>query len=138
MPKGFNETLKELAAQYNARKVFEPLFKMEEAEYRQVDMPVVSAMDDDHILATADKIGAVLEHFYSLHEVDELTRIITDPDKGVEDVKAAMSVIFQRNKAKEEDMVTIAEAIKAAVIDKDEAKAMELVKSITSKYPLYA
>ena len=40
--------------------------------------------------------------------------------------------------AKEEDMVTIAEAIKAAVIDKDEAKAMELVKSITSKYPLYA
>jgi len=104
LPKGFNETLKELAAQYNARKVFEPLFKMEEAEYRQVDMPVVSAMDDDHILATADKIGAVLEHFYSLHEVDELTRIITDPDKGVEDVKAAMSVIFQRNKAKEEDM----------------------------------
>lgn len=102
LPKGFNETLKELAAQYNAQKLFEPLFKMEEAEYRQVDSPVVSAMDDDHILATADKIGAVLERFYSLHEVNELTRIITDPDKGVEDVKAAMSVIFQRNKAQEE------------------------------------
>lgn len=40
--------------------------------------------------------------------------------------------------ANEEDMVTIAEAIKAAVIDKDEDKAKELVKSIVSKYPLYA
>lgn len=39
--------------------------------------------------------------------------------------------------ANEEDMVTIAEAIKAAVIDKDNNKAIELVKSITDKYPLY-
>ena len=38
----------------------------------------------------------------------------------------------------EEDMIVIADAIKAAVIDKDEAKAKELVKSITDKYPLYA
>ncbi|MCM1157706.1 MAG: serine hydroxymethyltransferase [Bacteroidales bacterium] len=40
--------------------------------------------------------------------------------------------------ANEEDMLVIADAIKAAVIDKDEAKAAELVKTITSKYPLYA
>ena len=40
--------------------------------------------------------------------------------------------------AKEEDMITIADAIKAAVIDKDNDKAMALVKSITDKYPLYA
>ncbi len=39
--------------------------------------------------------------------------------------------------ANEQDMITIADAIKAAVIDKDEAKAIELVKSITEKYPLY-
>ena len=39
--------------------------------------------------------------------------------------------------ANEADMIVIADAIKAAVIDKDDAKAMELVKSITSKYPLY-
>ena len=38
---------------------------------------------------------------------------------------------------KEEDMVVIADAIKAAVIDKDEEKAKELVKSLTDKYPLY-
>ncbi len=39
--------------------------------------------------------------------------------------------------ANEQDMIVIADAIKAAVIDKDDAKAVELVKSITSKYPLY-
>ena len=40
--------------------------------------------------------------------------------------------------AKEDDMIVIADAIKAAVIDKDNDKAMALVKSITDKYPLYA
>ncbi|MBQ3512712.1 MAG: serine hydroxymethyltransferase [Lachnospiraceae bacterium] len=38
---------------------------------------------------------------------------------------------------KEEDMVVIADAIKAAVIDKEEEKAKALVKSLTDKYPLY-
>ena len=38
---------------------------------------------------------------------------------------------------KEEDMVVIADAIKAAVIDKDEEKAKALVKNLTDKYPLY-
>ncbi len=37
----------------------------------------------------------------------------------------------------EADMEVIADAIKAAVIDKDNNKAMELVKSLTDKYPLY-
>ncbi len=36
-----------------------------------------------------------------------------------------------------EDMYVIADAFKAAIIDKDMAKAEELVKSITDKYPLY-
>ena len=40
--------------------------------------------------------------------------------------------------AKEDDMIVIADAIKAAVIDKDNDKAMALVKNITDKYPLYA
>lgn len=40
--------------------------------------------------------------------------------------------------AVKEDMYTIADAFKAAIIDKDSAKAEELVKSITDKYPLYA
>ena len=38
----------------------------------------------------------------------------------------------------EEDMIVIADAIKAAVIDKDNDKAKALVKGLTDKYPLYA
>ena len=40
--------------------------------------------------------------------------------------------------AVKEDMFTIADAFKAAIIDKDAASAEALVKSITDKYPLYA
>ena len=39
--------------------------------------------------------------------------------------------------AVKEDMFTIADAFKAAILDKDSDKAMALVKSITDKYPLY-
>ena len=37
----------------------------------------------------------------------------------------------------EEDMIVIADALKAAIIDKDNEKAVALVKSLTDKYPLY-
>ena len=37
----------------------------------------------------------------------------------------------------ESDMLIIADAIKAAVIDKDNEKAIALVKDITDRYPLY-
>lgn len=37
----------------------------------------------------------------------------------------------------EEDMIVIADAMKAAIIDKDSEKAKELVKTLTDKYPLY-
>lgn len=39
--------------------------------------------------------------------------------------------------AVKEDMFTIADAFKAAILDKDSATAEALVKSITDKYPLY-
>ncbi|MCR4846313.1 MAG: serine hydroxymethyltransferase [Eubacterium sp.] len=39
--------------------------------------------------------------------------------------------------AVKEDMYVIADAFKAAILDKDNAKAEALVKSITDKYPLY-
>lgn len=38
---------------------------------------------------------------------------------------------------KEDDMTVIADAIKAAVLDKDNDRAVKLVKSLTDKYPLY-
>ena len=37
----------------------------------------------------------------------------------------------------ESDMIMIADAIKAAVIDSDNEKAIALVKDITDRYPLY-
>ena len=37
----------------------------------------------------------------------------------------------------EADMIIIADAIKAAVIDNDNDKAIALVKDITDRYPLY-
>ena len=39
--------------------------------------------------------------------------------------------------AVKEDMFVIADAFKSAIIDKDNEKAMALVESITSKYPIY-
>lgn len=69
--------------------------KMLEGKIESITTP--TAMDEDHILDTADKIVTVLQKFYSLHEADELTRIITDPEKTVEDVKQAMTNIQQRD-----------------------------------------
>lgn len=83
-----------------ARELAEPLFNSVVKEIKnnqeQTSVSTSNAMDDDHIYLTADKISAVLEKFYSLHEVDELTRFITDPSKNVEDIKALMSVIQQQ------------------------------------------
>ena len=39
--------------------------------------------------------------------------------------------------AVKEDMFVIADAFKSAIIDKDNEKAVELVDSITKKYPIY-
>lgn len=52
-------------------------------------------------------------------------------------IRAGTPAVTTRGAVKE-DMYTIADAFKAAIIDKDSAKAEELVKSITDKYPLYA
>lgn len=51
----------------------------------------------ENLQLTTEKISAVLEKFYSLHEADELTRIITDPESNVEDVKACMERIRKQN-----------------------------------------
>lgn len=81
-----------------ARELAEPLFKSMDKEFDNNlgQAAIANAMDEAHIYETANKISAVLEKFYSLHEVDELTRFITDPSKNVEDIKALMSVIQQQ------------------------------------------
>ena len=88
-----------------ACELADPLFKSMKHEIGdnqvQATISTANAMDEDHILETADKISVVLQKFYSLHEADELTRIITDPEKTVEDVRQAMANIQQRDMAED-------------------------------------
>ena len=105
---------------------------------------IVSGGTDNHLMLvdlqnlglTGKEVEKLLD---SVHITANKNTVPNDPKSPfvTSGIRLGTPAITTRG-ANEEDMVTIAEAIKAAVIDKDEAKAMELVKSITSKYPLYA
>ena len=99
---------------------------------------------DNHLmlvdLQNLDMTGKEVEKLLdSVHITANKNTVPNDPKSPfvTSGIRLGTPAITTRG-ANEEDMVTIAEAIKAAVIDKDEAKAMQLVKSITDKYPLYA
>ena len=96
-----NERLRELSAIYLADKLFKPL-KAE--QQKELNIPMMNAMNDEQKMDLAEKVNAVLMKFYSIHEADDLTRIITDPEKGIEDVKAMMNVIDYRNRLESEPM----------------------------------
>lgn len=96
-----NERLKELSTLYLADKLFEPL-KTE--QQKELNIPVMNAMNDEQMKALAEKVNTVLMKFYSIHEADDLTRIITDQEKDMEDVKAMMNVIDYRNRLESEPM----------------------------------
>lgn len=105
---------------------------------------IVSGGTDNHLmlvdLQNLDLTGKEVEKLLdSVHITANKNTVPNDPKSPfvTSGIRLGTPAITTRG-AKEEDMVVIADAIKAAVIDKDEAKAMELVKSITSKYPLYA
>ncbi|HCJ07224.1 MAG: serine hydroxymethyltransferase [Lachnospiraceae bacterium] len=105
---------------------------------------IVSGGTDNHLmlvdLQNLDMTGKEVEKLLdSVHITANKNTVPNDPKSPfvTSGIRLGTPAITTRG-ANEEDMVTIAEAIKAAVIDKDEARAMELVKSITSKYPLYA
>lgn len=105
---------------------------------------IVSGGTDNHLMLvdlqnlglTGKEVEKLLD---SVHITANKNTVPNDPKSPfvTSGIRLGTPAITTRG-AKEEDMVTIAEAIKAAVIDKDEAKAMDLVKSITDKYPLYA
>ena len=105
---------------------------------------IVSGGTDNHLMLvdlqnlglTGKEVEKLLD---SVHITANKNTVPNDPKSPfvTSGIRLGTPAITTRG-ANEEDMVTIAEAIKAAVIDKEEAKAMELVKSITSKYPLYA
>ena len=105
---------------------------------------IVSGGTDNHLmlvdLQNLDMTGKEVEKLLdSVHITANKNTVPNDPKSPfvTSGIRLGTPAITTRG-ANEEDMVTIAEAIKTAVIDKDEARAMELVKSITSKYPLYA
>jgi glycine hydroxymethyltransferase len=105
---------------------------------------IVSGGTDNHLmlvdLQNLDLTGKEVEKLLdSVHITANKNTVPNDPKSPfvTSGIRLGTPAITTRG-AKEEDMITIADAIKAAVIDKDNDKAMSLVKSITDKYPLYA
>ncbi len=105
---------------------------------------IVSGGTDNHLmlvdLQNLDMTGKEVEKLLdSVHITANKNTVPNDPKSPfvTSGIRLGTPAITTRG-AKENDMIVIADAIKAAVIDKDEAKAKELVKSIVTKYPLYA
>ena len=104
----------------------------------------VSGGTDNHLmlvdLQNLDLTGKEVEKLLdSVHITANKNTVPNDPKSPfvTSGIRLGTPAITTRG-AKEDDMIVIADAIKAAVIDKDNDKAMALVKSITDKYPLYA
>ncbi|MGN0368786.1 MAG: serine hydroxymethyltransferase [Wujia sp.] len=104
---------------------------------------IVSGGTDNHLmlvdLQNLDMTGKEVEKLLdSVHITANKNTVPNDPKSPfvTSGIRLGTPAITTRG-AKEDDMIVIADAIKAAVIDKDNEKAMELVKSITDKYPLY-
>lgn len=105
---------------------------------------IVSGGTDNHLmlvdLQNLDLTGKEVEKLLdSVHITANKNTVPNDPKSPfvTSGIRLGTPAITTRG-AKEDDMIVIADAIKAAVIDKDNDKAMTLVKSITDKYPLYA
>ena len=105
---------------------------------------IVSGGTDNHLmlvdLRNLDLTGKEVEKLLdSVHITANKNTVPNDPKSPfvTSGIRLGTPAITTRG-AKEDDMIVIADAIKAAVIDKDNDKAMALVKSITDKYPLYA
>ncbi len=105
---------------------------------------IVSGGTDNHLMLvdlqnlglTGKEVEKLLD---SVHITANKNTVPNDPKSPfvTSGIRLGTPAITTRG-ANEEDMIVIADAIKAAVIDKNEEQAKELVKSITSKYPLYA
>lgn len=105
---------------------------------------IVSGGTDNHLmlvdLQNLDLTGKEVEKLLdSVHITANKNTVPNDPKSPfvTSGIRLGTPAITTRG-AKEDDMIVIADAIKAAAIDKDNDKAMALVKSITDKYPLYA
>ena len=105
---------------------------------------IVSGGTDNHLmlvdLQNLDRTGKEVEKLLDeVHITVNKNTVPNDPKSPfvTSGIRAGTPAVTTRGAVKE-DMFTIADAFKAAIIDEDSAKAEELVKSITDKYPLYA
>ena len=138
----FKEALSDEYKTYMAQVVKNAAKLAEELQKR--GFKIVSGGTDNHFMLvdlqnlnlTGKEVEKLLD---SVHITANKNTVPNDPKSPfvTSGIRLGTPAITTRG-ANEEDMITIAEAIKVAVIDKDETKAMELVKSITDKYPLYA
>ena len=104
---------------------------------------IVSGGTDNHLmLVDLKKLGLtgkeVEKLLDSVHITVNKNTVPNDPQSPfvTSGIRVGTPAVTTRGAVKE-DMYTIADAFKAAILDKDSAKAEALVKSITDKYPLY-
>ena len=104
---------------------------------------IVSGGTDNHLmlvdLQNLDRTGKEVEKLLDeVHITVNKNTVPNDPKSPfvTSGIRVGTPAVTTRGAVKE-DMFTIADAFKAAIIDEDSAKAEELVKSITDKYPLY-
>ena len=105
---------------------------------------IVSGGTDNHLmlvdLQNLNRTGKEVEKLLDeVHITVNKNTVPNDPKSPfvTSGIRVGTPAVTTRGAVKE-DMYTIADAFKAAIIDDDAAKADELVKSITDKYPLYA
>lgn len=104
---------------------------------------IVSGGTDNHLmlvdLQNLDKTGKEVEKLLdSVNITANKNTVPNDPKSPfvTSGVRIGTPAVTTRG-MKEDDMITIADAIKAAVIDNDLEEAKTLVKGLTDKYPLY-
>ena len=104
---------------------------------------LVSGGTDNHLmlvdLQNLELTGKEVENLLdSVHITCNKNTVPNDPKSPfvTSGIRLGTPAITTRG-ANEEDMITIAEAIKTVIIDKNEEKSKELVASFTAKYPLY-
>lgn len=105
---------------------------------------IVSGGTDNHLmlvdLQNLDRTGKEVEKLLDeVHITVNKNTVPNDPKSPfvTSGIRVGTPAVTTRGAVKE-DMFTIADAFKAAIIDDDAATAEKLVKSITDKYPLYA
>ncbi len=104
---------------------------------------IVSGGTDNHLMLvdlkrlelTGKEVEKLLD---SVHITVNKNTVPNDPKSPfvTSGIRVGTPAVTTRGAVKE-DMYIIADAFKAAILDKDNAKAEALVKSITEKYPLY-